>query len=48
MFFQENTMNVDEEVERLKEEIQRLGQIQPDGSYKVAFNPILLLSDLGF
>ncbi|XP_039014767.1 costars family protein isoform X1 [Hibiscus syriacus] len=27
-------MNVEEEVERLKEEIQRLGQIQPDGSYK--------------
>ncbi|KAB2047539.1 hypothetical protein ERO13_A13G050500v2 [Gossypium hirsutum] len=30
-------MNVDEEVERLKEEIQRLGQIQSDGSYKVTF-----------
>ncbi|KAE8708394.1 Costars family protein [Hibiscus syriacus] len=30
-------MNVEEEVERLKEEIQRLGQIQPDGSYKVTF-----------
>ncbi|GKV26663.1 hypothetical protein SLEP1_g35921 [Rubroshorea leprosula] len=28
-------MNVDEEVGRLKEEIQRLGKIQPDGSYKV-------------
>ncbi|XP_022149133.1 costars family protein [Momordica charantia] len=30
-------MNVDEEVERLKEEIQRLGKIQDDGSYKVTF-----------
>ncbi|KAJ6806594.1 uncharacterized protein M6B38_408025 [Iris pallida] len=30
-------MNVDEEVGRLKEEIQRLGQLQPDGSYKVKF-----------
>ncbi|GAV69544.1 hypothetical protein CFOL_v3_13045 [Cephalotus follicularis] len=30
-------MNVEEEVERLKVEIQRLGQIQPDGSYKVTF-----------
>ncbi|KAK3185192.1 hypothetical protein Dsin_032478 [Dipteronia sinensis] len=30
-------MNVEEEVERLKEEIQRLGKIQPDGSYKVTF-----------
>lgn len=28
-------MNVEEEVDRLKEEIQRLGTIQPDGSYKV-------------
>ena len=28
-------MNVEEEVGRLKEEIQRLGQQQPDGSYKV-------------
>ncbi|KAG6742584.1 hypothetical protein POTOM_053505 [Populus tomentosa] len=28
-------MNVEEEVERLKEEIQRLGKVQPDGSYKV-------------
>ncbi|XP_020580600.1 uncharacterized protein LOC110024779 isoform X2 [Phalaenopsis equestris] len=28
-------MNVDEEVGRLKEEIQRLGQSQPDGSFKV-------------
>ena len=37
LFFQESTMNVDEEVERLKEEIQRLGQIQSDGSYKVTF-----------
>lgn len=30
-------MNVEEEVERLKEEIQRLGKIQPDGSYKVSY-----------
>ncbi|WCJ18228.1 Costars family protein ABRACL [Euphorbia peplus] len=30
-------MNVDEEVQRLREEIQRLGSIQPDGSYKVTF-----------
>ncbi|XVF44871.1 hypothetical protein PTKIN_Ptkin02bG0158200 [Pterospermum kingtungense] len=30
-------MNVEEEVERLKEEIQRLGKIQPDGSCKVTF-----------
>ncbi|CAN1167403.1 Costars family protein [Linum perenne] len=27
-------MNVDEEVERLKEEIQRLGTPRPDGSFK--------------
>ncbi|WOL04995.1 hypothetical protein Cni_G13718 [Canna indica] len=31
------TMNVEEEVGRLKEEIQRLGQLQADGSYKVKF-----------
>ncbi|CAK9322150.1 unnamed protein product [Citrullus colocynthis] len=30
-------MNVEEEVERLKEEIQRLGKLQDDGSYKVTF-----------
>uniref|UniRef100_A0A0D9VXN1 Costars family protein n=1 Tax=Leersia perrieri TaxID=77586 RepID=A0A0D9VXN1_9ORYZ len=30
-------MNVEEEVGKLKEEIQRLGQKQPDGSYKVTF-----------
>lgn len=30
-------MNVGEEIERLREEIKRLGQIQPDGSYKVTF-----------
>ncbi|KAG0496913.1 hypothetical protein HPP92_001508 [Vanilla planifolia] len=30
-------MNVDEEVGRLKEEIRRLGQVQPDGSYTVKF-----------
>jgi hypothetical protein len=28
-------MNVEEEVGKLKVEIQRLGQQQPDGSYKV-------------
>ncbi|GLT68562.1 hypothetical protein SLA2020_407810 [Shorea laevis] len=33
-------MNVDEEVGRLKEEIQRLGKIQPDGSYKVTFGAL--------
>ncbi|XP_062082636.1 costars family protein isoform X1 [Humulus lupulus] len=30
-------MNVEEEVERLKVEIKRLGKVQPDGSYKVTF-----------
>ncbi|KAG7977399.1 hypothetical protein I3843_05G029500 [Carya illinoinensis] len=30
-------MNVEEEVERLKEEIKRLGKVQDDGSYKVTF-----------
>ncbi|XP_057527987.1 costars family protein-like [Amaranthus tricolor] len=30
-------MNVEEEVGKLQEEIKRLGQIQPDGSYKVTF-----------
>ncbi|XP_068657385.1 costars family protein [Aristolochia californica] len=30
-------MNVEEEVERLKEEIKRLGQVQQDGSYKIKF-----------
>ncbi|KAL1534387.1 costars family protein [Salvia divinorum] len=30
-------MNVDEEVERLKEEIKRLGKPQSDGSYTVIF-----------
>ncbi|XP_010254575.1 PREDICTED: costars family protein-like [Nelumbo nucifera] len=30
-------MNVEEEIERLKEEIKRLGQLQSDGSYKVTF-----------
>uniref|UniRef100_A0A7N2MWK8 Costars domain-containing protein n=1 Tax=Quercus lobata TaxID=97700 RepID=A0A7N2MWK8_QUELO len=28
-------MNVEEEVERLKEEIKRLGKLQDDGSYKL-------------
>ena len=30
-------MNVEEEVEKLKEEIKRLGNVQDDGSYKVTF-----------
>lgn len=30
------TMNVDEEIEKLKEEIARLGQVQPDGSISVS------------
>ncbi|XP_050211147.1 costars family protein [Mercurialis annua] len=30
-------MNVEEEVEKLKVEIQRLGNVQADGSYKVTF-----------
>ncbi|WOG84630.1 hypothetical protein DCAR_0103814 [Daucus carota subsp. sativus] len=30
-------MNVEEEIDRLREEIQRLGKIQADGSYKVTF-----------
>lgn len=30
-------MNVEEEVEKLKVEIHRLGTKQPDGSYKVPF-----------
>lgn len=34
-------MNVEEEVERLKEEIRRLGTAQNDGSYKVQFSLIL-------
>ena len=43
------TMNVEEEVERLKEEIRRLGKIQPDGSYKVSFSYLTsLLSIYGF
>ncbi|XP_054801180.1 costars family protein isoform X2 [Prosopis cineraria] len=33
-------MNVEEEVERLKQEIKRLGQAQPDGSYKVTFGTL--------
>uniref|UniRef100_A0ACD5X5S5 Uncharacterized protein n=1 Tax=Avena sativa TaxID=4498 RepID=A0ACD5X5S5_AVESA len=32
-----NNSHVEEEVGKLKEEIQRLGQQQPDGSYKVKF-----------
>ncbi|PIN18652.1 hypothetical protein CDL12_08673 [Handroanthus impetiginosus] len=33
-------MNVEEEVERLKEEIKRLGKPQADGSYKVTFGEL--------
>ncbi|KAE8008326.1 hypothetical protein FH972_004847 [Carpinus fangiana] len=33
-------MNVEEEVERLKEEIKRLGKVQDDGSYKVTFGTL--------
>lgn len=29
-------MNVEEEVNRLKEEIRRLGEKQPDGNWKVS------------
>jgi hypothetical protein len=36
-------MNVEEEVGRLKEEIQRLGQQQPDGSYKVPLSCLTLI-----
>lgn len=28
-------MNVEEEVEKLREEIKRLGKVETDGSYKV-------------
>ncbi|XP_048601142.1 costars family protein ST45-2-like [Brassica napus] len=30
-------MNVEEEIQKLEEEIHRLGSLQPDGSYKVTF-----------
>lgn len=33
-------MNVEEEVEKLKEEITRLGKVQTDGSYKVTFGTL--------
>ncbi|KAK2383464.1 hypothetical protein P8452_38586 [Trifolium repens] len=33
-------MNVEEEVEKLREEIQRLGKVQPDGSYTVTFGTL--------
>ncbi|KAJ9538013.1 hypothetical protein OSB04_030746 [Centaurea solstitialis] len=36
-------MNVDEEIHQLKQEIQRLGRKQNDGSYKVTFG--VLFSD---
>lgn len=49
-------MNVEEEVEKLKVEIQRLGSKQDDGSYKVIFfspqflekNPLNLPHTFGF
>lgn len=33
----EERMNVEEEIQKLEEEIHRLGSLQPDGSYKVFF-----------
>ncbi|XP_027347715.1 costars family protein [Abrus precatorius] len=33
-------MNVEEEVQRLREEIKRLGNVQTDGSYKVTFGTL--------
>ncbi|XP_058759225.1 costars family protein At4g33640-like [Vicia villosa] len=33
-------MNVEEEVEKLREEIKRLGEVQTDGSYKVTFGTL--------
>lgn len=30
-------MNVDEEIQKLKDEITRLGEKQPDGSFKITF-----------
>ena len=36
-------MNVEEEVQRLKQEIKRLGEVQEDGSYKV-YNKISSLN----
>ena len=38
-------MNVEEEVGRLKEEMHRLGQLQPDGSYKVIFCRFIWIPD---
>jgi hypothetical protein len=34
---EEERMNVDEEIQKLEEEIHRLGSRQTDGSYKVTF-----------
>lgn len=39
-------MNVEEEVEKLKVEIQRLGSKQDDGSYKVIFFSPHLIHEL--
>ncbi|KAG6741444.1 hypothetical protein POTOM_054704 [Populus tomentosa] len=39
-------MNVEEEEERLKEEIQRLGKVQPDGSYKILEGFLTILKPL--
>ncbi|KAI4299172.1 hypothetical protein L6164_032655 [Bauhinia variegata] len=33
-------MNVEEEIQRLREEIKRLGKVQEDGSYKVTFGTL--------
>ncbi|TKY59447.1 Costars family protein [Spatholobus suberectus] len=33
-------MNVEEEVQRLSQEIKRLGTVQADGSYKVTFGTL--------
>ena len=41
-------MNVEEEVERLREEIKRLGKLQDDASYKVYTNTLSFLAFLHF
>jgi hypothetical protein len=41
-------MNVEEEVERLREEIKRLGKLQDDASYKVYANTLSFLAFLHF
>lgn len=39
-------MNVEEEIQKLEEEIHRLGSVQPDGSYKVSLSLSLLADAL--